>query len=131
MKGIREVDFVGTEFAGTRGQERRLEAFWLDFDPPLPDGGFQYMAYCENIGEMPWVDAPAWAGTRDEGLRLEGFAIRLTGTPDALETHDVFYSAWVQDLKVVGPVGGGLYCGTKGQSRRVEGIEVSVVISNL
>lgn len=113
------------DFAGTRGESRRLEGFQIDFLAPVPGLGLEYMAHLENIGDTGWVPAGTFIGTRGQSRRLEGFAIRLTG-PSAAD-YEVRYGAHVQNIGDVHAVSNGTFCGTRGHSLRVEGMWVKVV----
>jgi hypothetical protein len=112
------------EFAGTRGQSRRLEGFQLQSDPQVPGLSMQYMAHLEGIGDVPFVNEGQFIGTRGQSRRLEGFAIRLT--EPAAAKFDVVYMAHLQGTGDTGFFQNGQFCGTRGQSRRVEGILVRV-----
>ncbi|RPJ79516.1 MAG: hypothetical protein EHM20_01180 [Alphaproteobacteria bacterium] len=113
------------DFAGTRGEGRRVEGFQLTFHPPQKGLGMQYMAHLEDIGDVPWVSDGQFVGTRGEARRLEGFAIKLTG--DRASQYTVQYFAHLGGFGDSGWFMDGQFCGTRGQSRRVEGICVKVV----
>src|SRR5918994_1673972 len=111
-------------FAGTRGQALRLEGFQLNFDPPIPGVGMEYMAHIQEQGDTAWYKGGNFVGTTGQGRRLEGFAIRLTG-PSA-NYYRVSYMAHIQEQGDTAWYQAGAFCGTRGQARRVEGILVSV-----
>ena len=125
LQDIGDRSFREYEFAGTRGESRRLEGFQLQFDPPIPGLSMRYMAHLQDIGDVPFVNEGQFIGTRGQSRRLEGFAIELTG-PMA-SSYNVFYMAHLQDIGDTRFFQGGEFCGTRGQSRRVEGILVYVV----
>jgi hypothetical protein len=52
------------EFAGTRGQSRRLEGFQIDFNPAVSGLGIRYMAHLQGVGDVPFVNAGQFIGTR-------------------------------------------------------------------
>lgn len=112
------------EFAGTRGQSRRLEGFQINFIPNVPGLGMRYMAHLQTSGDVPFVNAGTYIGTRGQSRRLEGFAIELTG-PEA-RNYNVFYMAHLQGTGDTAVYQNGQFCGTRGQSRRVEGILIRV-----
>ena len=124
LEGIGDVSLAQDNFYGTQGQSRRLEGFQIQFNPPIPNLGMQYMAHLENVGDVPWVNAGQFIGTRGEARRLEGFAIRLTGSEAA--NYNVIYMAHVQGTADTPFVENGAFCGTRGQSLRVEGMLVHV-----
>jgi uncharacterized protein YjdB len=84
----------------------------------------QYMAHLQDIGDVPFVNAGKFVGTRGQSRRLEGFAIRLTGA--AATRFNVVYMAHLQDIGDTVFSKNGEFCGTRGQSRRVEGILVRI-----
>lgn len=112
------------EFAGTRGESRRLEGFQLEFSPQVPNLSMRYMAHLQGIGDVPFVNEGQFVGTRGESRRLEGFAIELTGSEST--NFNLFYMAHLQGIGDTGFYHNGQFCGTRGQSRRVEGILVRV-----
>lgn len=125
LQQLGDKTFHEDEFAGTRGQSRRLEGFQLAIDPPIPGLSLEYMAHVEQQGDTPWVSGGSFVGTRGRGRRIEGFAIRLTGP--AATNFNVEYMAHVQDIGDTPIVQNGEFCGTRGQSRRVEGMLVRLV----
>jgi tyrosinase len=128
LEGIGDRSFRECEFAGTKGQARRLEGFQVNlqvnFDPPIPGLGMEYMAHIQDQGDTPWVQTGQFVGTRGQARRLEGFAIRLTG-PEA-PNYKVSYMAHIQERGDTSFFQNGQFCGTRGQALRVEGISVSV-----
>lgn len=115
--------FQAGEWAGTRGQSLSLEAFSLN--PSIDGVGFVYWAHIEDLGDQGPVFSPQMIGTTGwQSLRLEGFAITLTG-PNASK-YNVFYRAHLQDTGDTRYYQNGEFCGTRGQDRRVEAIWVTV-----
>ena len=124
LQGIGDRVFRDNEFAGTRGQSRRLEGFELQLNPAVPGLGLRYMAHLQGIGDVPFVNNGQFVGTRGQSRRLEGFAIELTGAQAA--NHNVLYMAHLQGIADTQMFSNGQFCGTRGQSRRVEGILVRI-----
>lgn len=124
LHDIGDRTFRENEFAGSRGESRRLEGFQLDFTPTVPGLGLRYMAHLEGIGDVQFVTNGQFVGTRAQSRRLEGFAIELTG-PSA-GGFTVEYMAHLQDIGDTALFSDGQFCGTRGQSRRVEGVLVRV-----
>lgn len=122
IQNIGDRIFSAQEYAGTRGQGFRVEAFQINIEPPIPGLNIQYMANVSGIGDTPWLDAGKLAGERGQVRRLEGFAIRLTGPQAA--NYDVFYTAHVQNRGDLPVYSNGAYCGTRNESLRVEGMKV-------
>jgi len=124
LQNIGDQIFRENEFAGTRGQSRRLEGFQLQISPAVANLSMQYMAHLQDIGDVPFVNEGQFVGMRGESRRLEGFAIQLTGSQAA--NFNVFYMAHLQDIGDTGFFQNGQFCGTRGESRRVEGILVRI-----
>lgn len=122
LQDLGDVAFQSSEFAGTRGESRRLEGFSLEIAQPIPNLGIQYRAYLQGIGDIAWVDGGEFVGTRGESRRLEGFAIRLTGT--AAADYDVYYTCHLQETGDTPILSNGQFCGTRGEARRLEGLRV-------
>lgn len=122
LQGIGDRTFGSYEYAGTRGQGLRVEAFQINLDPPIEGLNLQYMAHLSEIGDTAWLDEGVLAGERGRSLRLEGFAIRLTGQKTA--KYDVFYTAHIQNVGDSAVYSNGQYCGTRGKFLRVEGLKV-------
>jgi uncharacterized protein YjdB len=80
----------------------------------------EYFAHVQEIGDTAWVSQGDFVGTRGQGKRLEGFAIRVAGK-DARE-YNVYYSAHVQDVGDTVEYKNGDFCGTRGEAKRVEAI---------
>jgi uncharacterized protein YjdB len=125
LEGIGDSFYHEDEFAGTRGQSRRLEGFQLSFNPGLVDLGMQYMAHLEGTADTGWYTDGQFCGTRGQSRRLEGFAIKLTGKHASEFT--VQYMAHLQGTADTSWYSDGQFCGTRGESRRVEGICVKIL----
>ncbi|MGE5659696.1 MAG: hypothetical protein ACM37W_24140 [Actinomycetota bacterium] len=125
LQGLGDRTFGPQEYAGTRGQSRRLEAFQIEIDPPILGLNIQYMAHVSGVGDTPWLNGGELAGIRGQAKRIEGFAVRLIG-PEAGD-YDVFYSAHIERVGDSPVVSNGQYCGTKGKALRVEGMKVWIV----
>ncbi|SBW21909.1 hypothetical protein FDG2_2167 [Candidatus Protofrankia californiensis] len=124
VQDIGDLAIRENEFAGTRGESRRVEGFQIDFASAVDRLGIRYMAHVQGVGDMPFVSAGQFSGTRGQSRQMEGFAIELTG-PDAAN-FDVFYMAHLQGSGDTGFFQNGQFCGTRGQSRRLEGILVRI-----
>ncbi|CAD5981830.1 Protein containing ChW-repeats [Planktothrix tepida] len=122
LQGLGDRIFTAREYAGTRGQGRRLEALQINIDPPIAGLSLRYMAHIANVGDTPWISEGQLVGERGKNRQIEGFIIELTG-PQA-PNYTVFYTAHIQNKGDVPVCTNGQYCGTKGQGLRVEGIKV-------
>ncbi|MDJ0557396.1 MAG: hypothetical protein QNJ68_23700 [Microcoleaceae cyanobacterium MO_207.B10] len=122
IQNVGDRIFAAQEYAGTRGQGFRVEAFQINIEPPIPGLNLEYMGNISGVGDTPWLEAGKLVGERGRVRRLEGFAIRLTGPTGT--NYDVFYTAHVQNRGDLPVYSNGAYCGTRNQSLRVEGIKV-------
>ncbi len=122
LQGIGDRSFGAYEYAGTRGQGLRIEAFQINLDPPRNDLSIQYMAHISSIGDTAWLDEGTLTGERGRSFRIEGFAMRLTG--GEASKYDVFYTAHIQNMGDSAVYSNGQYCGTRGKFLRVEGLKV-------
>ena len=122
LQGIGDRVFSAYEYAGTRGQGLRIEAFQINLDPPIPGLSLQYMAHISDIGDSAWLDEGILAGERGRSLRIEGFAMRLTGAEAA--KYEIYYTAHIQNMGDSAVYSNGQYCGTRGKFLRVEGMKV-------
>ncbi|MEP9360740.1 hypothetical protein [Sphingomonas sp. KR3-1] len=124
LQNIGDVHYHAGEWAGTKGQARRLEGFQITANSAQSGLSWEYMAHLENIGDTGWTPAGTFVGTRGQARRLEGFAIRLTGAQAA--NYTVQYMAHLENIGDSAPVSDGAFCGTRGQARRVEAIYVTI-----
>ncbi|WP_145972675.1 YDG domain-containing protein [Acetobacterium woodii] len=91
------------------------------------DLSVSYRAHVENYGNMPKpdgtvIEGPEAIGTRGQGLRVEGFWIKLTG--DVPENAGISYQVHVQNEGWMEPVSNGEFTGTEGRGLRVESIKI-------
>ncbi|NEN89248.1 MAG: hydrogenase [Okeania sp. SIO3H1] len=128
IQNIGDRFFAGQEYAGTRGQGFRVEAFQINIEPSIPGLNLEYMAHVSDIGDTPWLEAGKLAGERGKARRIEGFAVRITGIQAG--NYDVFYTAHVQNMGDLPVYSNGAYCGTRNQALRVEGIKVWIEPKN-
>ncbi len=122
LQGLGDREFAAQEYAGTRGQGRRLEAFQMDIVPAIAGLSLQYMAHISGVGDTPMIPEGKLLGERGKEQQIEGFAIQLTGSQAT--NYDIFYTAHVQNLGDVPVCSNGEYCGTRQKALRVEGIKV-------
>ncbi len=120
VQDIGDLPLREMQWAGTRGQAKRLEGFSLRASGVR----VEYMCHLQNRGDTQWMREGNFCGTRGQSLRLEGFAIRLRG-PNA-DRYDVYYQCHLEGRGDTGPVRNGAFCGTRGQSRRLEAMNVWV-----
>lgn len=123
VANVGDVHFAGSNFGGTRGQSRQIEGFELRLNPSLPGLGIEYSCHAANVGDMPFTSG--FQGSRGASRRIEGFSIRLTGPLSA--KYSVRYMAHLAGKGDTAECADGAYCGTKGESRQMEGLRVWVV----
>lgn len=122
LQGLGDRTFAAREYAGTRGQGRRLEAFQINIDPAIAGLSLRYMAHIAAIGDTPLTPEGQLVGERGKNRQIEGLAIELIG-PQA-PNYTVFYTAHIQNKGDVPVCTNGEYCGTKGQGLRIEGMKI-------
>jgi len=123
LQGIGDRVFSLNQWAGTKGQSRRLEGFKIY---NLGGGiSIEYMVHLQGYGDTRWTSG--YVGSKGQSRRLEGFAIRMKGVN--ANKWSVRYSAHLQGYGDTPTVRDGAFCGTRGQSRRVEAILINIVPS--
>ncbi|NEQ40869.1 MAG: hydrogenase [Okeania sp. SIO3I5] len=122
IQNVGDRSFSAGEYAGTRGQGFRVEAFQINIEPPVAGLNLEYMAHIGGVGDTPWLEAGKLAGERGRARRLEGLAMRLTGSQ--ANSYDICYTAHVQNMGDLPVYRNGQYCGTRNKSLRVEGMKV-------
>ncbi|MBW4600791.1 MAG: 50S ribosome-binding GTPase [Calothrix sp. FI2-JRJ7] len=122
LEEIKDRIFRNGEFAGNHDPYRRLEGFQLNIDPPIPGLSMRYMAHLQEKCDVPWINEGEFIGTRSEWRRLEGFAIELTGV--AAPKYNIFYRCRLQGIGDSLICSNGQFCGSRGKSQTVEGIQV-------
>ena len=92
--------------------------------------GVQYRGHVQNRGDVPlpvgdFVTGPAELGSRDEGLRLEGIRIELTG--DVPAGAGISYAVHVQNEGWMNTEENGGFAGTTARSLRIEAIKINLI----
>lgn len=122
LEGLGDHPLVDHQWAGTKGQSRRLEGFSLNLNTPESYLRLEYMCHLQDQGDIGWMTEGSFCGTRGQSRRLEGFAIRLAGP--AAGNFSIHYRCHLQDIGDSAVMSDGEFCGTRGQSRRLEAIQV-------
>jgi uncharacterized protein YjdB len=86
-----------------------------------PQINIDYQGHVQNIGWQSWVKDGELSGTEGQGLRVEGFKIKLENAPAGLK---VKYKTHVQNIGWQDFVYDGVLAGTQGQSLRVEALQI-------
>jgi hypothetical protein len=108
IEGLGDRRFGGGEWSGSRGEGRSIGAFSVRPLQRLSADDIEYKAYGPGGRETPWVTAASLCGTRDRGIALTGFAIRLAGEPSA--RFDIVYEGAFAQSGIAGPCRNGQPC---------------------
>mgnify|MGYP000214069718 CR=1 FL=1 len=127
------------EESGTSGQAKRLEAIQIKLTGEMAEKyDIYYRVHAQTYGWLGWSKNGEAAGTEGLSKRLEAIQIRLEekGHPvdgstansfvSVYTTGNVRYRAHVQSYGWQGYVSDGKLSGTSGQSKRLEGINISL-----
>lgn len=119
------------EWAGTKGEGLRLEAFKIT---PPPGVELEVTAHLQGIGDVVYKGIKRGVssgtnssendpiiGTVGESRRLEGFSIKLTKNPG---NWKIYYQGHCQTIGDTAVCGEGEYCGTRGLSKRLEALRI-------
>ena len=124
--------------SGTEGKARRLEAIQIRLTGEMAEKfDVYYRVHAQTFGWMGWAKNDEYAGTAGYGKRLEGIEIRLVekggeapkseaDTKEAYKHPFIQYRTHVQTHGWQGFVQDGAMSGTQGESKRLEGIEISL-----
>lgn len=131
--------FADGAMSGTSGQSKRLEAIKIELtgsDAPLYD--VYYHVHAQDYGWLGWAKDGESSGTEGFSKRLEAIEICIVGVgaPAPGSTDNAFvkyvapvavsYKTHVQDYGWQGLVTNGATSGTSGESKRLEGICISL-----
>jgi hypothetical protein len=110
---------------GTKGQGIQLTTFGVKPNltattNPWPSClSITYMAHVSNVGDTPW-----YIGPQPVTGGLEGVAFRLGGT--CANQYTVEYQCHLQGYGDRPMVSDGVFCGTRGEGRRLEALKLTV-----
>jgi hypothetical protein len=111
-------------FAGTKGQSKALEL--INFELKKGNIGFEYMGHIQDVGDTAWTSFTGGKGSLGRfGKRMEGVAFRLT--PEFAAKYDIYYRGHIQNIGDTQWYKNGEYCGTRGKSLRIEGLQFIIV----
>jgi hypothetical protein len=89
-------------------------------------GQLDGVVHLQDIGDQPLHEF-AWAGTKGESRRLEGFSLQFARPAAGLSLE---YMCHLQDFGDQPWMPAGNFCGTRGQSRRLEGFAIRLTGAN-
>lgn len=122
LEGHGDRPLVNHQWAGTKGQHRRLEGFALNLDAFEDVIRVEYMCHLQDEGDVGWMTEGSFCGSRGKSRRLEGFAIRLAGPAAAY--FSINYQCHLEGTGDTAVVSNGTLCGTRGMSKRLEAMQV-------
>ena len=129
--------FKEGQWAGTKGMSATLEGFSVEMSRPIPGVVLEYMAHIQDKGDTAWVTEGTLLRGKPEDYKLaigpfkidarppqrvEGVAFRLTG-PNANQ-YDIWYRGHLQSRGDTDWFKNGEFCGTRGESRRLEAFQL-------
>ena len=123
------------EMSGTSGQSKRLEAIKIKLTDELAKNyDIYYRVHAQNLGWLDWASNGESAGTAGYSYRLEGIEIKLVekGGSAPGKTERPYVQRYVSYQTHIENIGwqemkyDGETSGTSGQSRRLEGINISL-----
>ena len=133
-------DFVKNDaMSGTSGQSKRLEAIEIRLTGEISNHyDIYYRVHAQDVGWMTWAKNGERSGTEGYGRRLEGIEIILVekgqNPPERTDIRTnkkfvrktVTYRTHVQNYGWQASVADGAMSGTSHESKRLEGIEISL-----
>lgn len=117
------------QVAGTVGYAARLEAIKISPAKLTLD----VMLHIQNRGDVWYRGVKSGVydpemGTVGEALRVEGMQVNVTARDGDMRGKVVYYRCHMQDYGWTGWTREGNFCGTRGENRRVEAIQMMLVV---
>lgn len=122
LEGLGDRPLVNNEWAGTKGESRRLEGVALKLTDTQGALRLEYLCHLQDWGDIGYVVEGTFCGTRGQSRRLEAVQIRLRGP--AAQFFTVRYQCHLEGTGDTPPVAEDQTCGTRGQKRRLEALKV-------
>lgn len=129
------------EIMGTTGKSLSMEALSIRLTGEMAEQyDIYYRVHAKDFGWLGWAKNGATAGTIDYAARLEAVEIQLVskggmapGTTEnsCVQKKGVFYRTHIQDYGWVDWTENGQASGTEAQSRRLEGLQIKLVNSEV
>lgn len=117
--------FAGSAWAGTPGEQKRIEGFSIRPLQEIQPTEIEYKALHPGGVETPWVRGPQYCGTRGRALPLTGFAVRIA--PHVQDQFSVIYQAAFFRSGITEPRSNGAPCLPNIPGDTIEGINIRIV----
>ena len=117
--------FAGSMWAGTPGQQRRVEGFSIRPLQAIQPFEIEYKGLHPGGVETPWVRGTQFCGTRGRALPLTGFAVRIA--PHVQDQYSVIYRAAFFRGGITEPRSNGAPCLSGIDGDVIEGISIRIV----
>ncbi|WP_170287523.1 N-acetylmuramoyl-L-alanine amidase [Aquibacillus halophilus] len=124
------------EMAGTLGESKRMEAIKINLTGEMANHyDIYYRVHAQNFGWLGWAQNGMKAGTEGLSKRIEAIEVVLVEkdgpAPGSMvqpyvTTPSAVYSSHVQSYGWMSEVIDGQMSGTKGQSKRLEAVKISL-----
>lgn len=111
--------------SGTSGKSLRMEAIQIDLRNPEPGMYISADVHIQNYGDRHYdrVTKDTVLGTSGEYKRIEGMSLMLNGT----DKYKLQYRVHIQKYGWTRWIDQGKYAGTRGESKRLEAIQIRIV----
>lgn len=126
------MPYVNTgQITGTTGQGLRLEGMNLALLNSPVTGTIQANSHVQSIGWSGYktIGSSTLIGTTGKNLRMEAIQFRLTG--NLATKYVVSYRAHVQGIGWQAWKSNGVTAGTTGQAKRIEAVQVRLVLKTV
>jgi hypothetical protein len=113
---------------GTTGRSLRMEALTITSIDNAPGIGIVMQGHSQSIGWGKEIraDGKSYIGTKNNSLRLEAIKLRIVG--ENASKYKIEYRVHMQSIGWGIWVSDGQIAGTVGQSRRVEAVQIRLVL---
>lgn len=113
---------------GTTGQSLRMEALTITSIDNAPGIGIVMQGHSQSVGWGKEIraDGKSYIGTKNNSLRLEAIKLRLVG--ENASKYKIEYRVHMQSIGWGAWVSDGRIAGTVGQSRRIEAVQIRLVL---
>jgi GT2 family glycosyltransferase/glycosyltransferase involved in cell wall biosynthesis len=124
-----DVAYRDALWARASGESLPIEAFSIAPLEGVSPDQIEYKALSASGAETPWIAGGDFCGTRGVRLPLIGFAVRLS--PELAGVYTCEYRGAFRSGKIIGPVSDGAPCQGAAADDWLEGIQLSLVPSEI